>query len=201
MIRFTIYEDSVILDPYMLLVPEITAITDYGKEIDNPDRALEMLKFVFLCSELSDMNPINKTSHKDRPKEAKSMCRGIQKVTKVESELLSKCIDAYVRYNEDSPDRSREEIENKIDELRELLGRTKPEMNPVHDLDGQILKYATNYDKIDGISKTIKNLMEILEAITNTARRLQNTGKVKGDRATSMLESGRLGVKPDILDE
>jgi len=113
--------------------------------------------------------------------------------TKKELELYELAADAYVLVSSNEEERAVEELNRKMEQLRETIRDTKPKiMEQMHPTTG-VTSFVTN---IDIINKAIKELPTILEVkeklIASMKRQSINTRNRGGTKQTSFREKGML---------
>ena len=76
----------------------------------------------------------------------------------------------------------------KIDESRTLLEKTKPEIvRNVNPQTGEV-KFVSNGKIISEFAEQIDQLMSLKLTMKQTAMKIQNTSRVKGDKGSSLIE-------------
>lgn len=204
-ITFTLLNGRLALDPTMSMVKEFTDIIEYGEKKKNPDLGMRMLLYIFHCCDLTNNNPMKDVDY--REKERQAMVRALgplkkTKFTKAEQKLIDAGLDAYNYFNEDALERSANVQQRKIDEITSLLDRTKPFITEVHDIDtGEIDKVVTNQKAIEGFVKQLESLAIGMLKAKETAKKVENVGRVRGDKGSSMIERGVFrdaSVEPNI---
>ncbi len=202
MIRFTILDGKVIIDPTLKMIREFQVILDYGKKKKDPELSNLMLMFVFWCCDLTALNPFRDVRVDRKVDDAtKRIFLGTKrkKFTKVEADMIDAAMDAYNYFNEDALERSALVQQKKIDQINELLDKTKPEVHPVFDEDGAIEKYVSNSAIISQLRKELKEMALGMLAAKETAKKIENTGRVRGNKKSSLIERGLF--VPDHKDD
>ncbi len=191
MLKFTILNGKVIVDPSLLMVKELTDIIEYAKEKKNEDLGNRMLLYVFYCCDLTEQNPLRDIDH--RMKEDQANVRAFKKQKKFlvkEEKLIEAAMDAYNFMNETSLERAGLSYDKKIDEIRTLLDDIQPEVHEVFDDDGNIEKYVSNNAIIASFSKQLGDMAQFKLKAMETAKKIENTGRVRGDKGSSLIERG-----------
>jgi len=190
------------------MISEFTDILDYTKEKDDEDLGMRMLLYVFYCCDLTDNNPLRDVDY--RLKEEQALSRAFpgrkKKFLKKEKEFLDAAIDAYNFFNETALERATLAYDKKIDEIRTLLENTKPEVHAVFEdhlcescvmQGGEELSEVRVVDKYVSNDKIIANFAkQLTEMAVNklkaleTAKKIENTGRVRGDKGSSLIERG-----------
>jgi hypothetical protein len=202
MIRFTILDGKVIVDPTIKMIHEFQVILDYGEKKKDPEIANLMLLFVFWCCDLTALNPFRDVRVSRKVEDAtKRIFLGTKrkKFTKQEADMIDAAMDAYNYFNEDALERSALVQSKKIDQINDLLDNTKPEVHPVFDEDGAIDKYVSNAKIISDLRKELKEMALGMLAAKETAKKIENTGRVRGNKKSSLIERGLF--VPDNKDD
>jgi len=194
MITFTLLGGKLVVDPVMTMIEEFTAIIDYGKKKKPEDLGFRMLLYVFYCCDLTNNNPMKDVDHREKPRQAFSRAFGPinkKKLTNKEEELVGAAMDAYNYFNEDALERSAIVQQKKIDEISDLLSKTKPFITEVHDPEtGEIDKVVTNQAALNGFVKQLETLATGMLKAKETAKKVENVGRVRGDKGSSLIERG-----------
>lgn len=194
MLRFTLINDKVVLDPNIILIQEFKNILDYYKAKKKPEAAFDMLLFVFYCCDLTEANFLRDTDH--RLKKSQAARRVYNKDEKElnfsaeEQQLLDSAIDAYNFFNETALERATLAFDKKIDEIRSLMDEITPNSTSLEDADGQIIKYVSNAGDIEKFSKLLSDLAVYKLKSLETAKKIENTGRVRGNKGSSLIERG-----------
>jgi len=191
MLKFTTFENKVVIDPSVLLVEEFTNIIKHYKS--KTDASNHMLLYVFFCCDLTEQNMFRDIDH--RLKESQALSRAYpgnkkKEFNKKEKELVEAAMDAYNFFNETALERATLSYDQKIDEIRTLLDDTKPEVHPIIDEDGNIDKYVSNDKIIANLSKQLGDLAVYKLKALETAKKIENTGRVRGGKGSSLIERG-----------
>jgi superfamily I DNA and RNA helicase len=130
MLKFTLLNEKVCIDPNIKMIDEFNDILLHGKKVKDDNLAFRMLLYVFYCCDLSDDNLMRDVDYRLKPEQA--MVRAFQgkkkKFTKVEEALIEAAMDAYNFFNETSAERAVLAIDKKIDEARTVLEETDVEI-------------------------------------------------------------------------
>jgi hypothetical protein len=194
MLKFTVNNDNVCIDPNIKIIQEFNNILKHGKSIEDEDHALRMLLYVFYCCDLTEDNVMRDLDF--RMKEEQSMVRAFRnkktEFTKRERELIEAAIDAYNFFNETSAERAILSIDAKIDEARSELDDFKIErVRNVNEGTG-VVTFASNISEMGTLTKQIGEMMTLKVSITNAAKKLENSGRVRGGKGSSLIERGNL---------
>lgn len=192
-ITFTLLQGQLVVDPTLVMVKEFTDILEYGEKKKKPDLGQRMLLYVFYCCDLTSNNPMKDVDY--REKEQQAMVRALGSIkkdsfTKPEKLLIDSAIDAYNYFNEDALERSSNVQQRKIDEIGELLDNTKPFIETVTDDEGNLDKVVTNEKAIAGFVKQLELLAVGMLKAKETAKKVENVGRVRGGKGSSIIERG-----------
>jgi hypothetical protein len=194
MLKFTTLEGKVVPNPSVLLMDEFTDILSYGKKKKNEDLGNRMLIYIFYCCDLTEQNPLRDIDY--RLKEENAFSRAFKKINKKkftveEKKLIDAAIDCYNFFNETALERATLTYDRKMDEIRTLLEATEPEIHPITDIDtGQIDKYVSNNKILADFSKQLNDMAIYKLKAMETAKKIENTGRVRGDKGSSLIERG-----------
>lgn len=207
MLKFTILSGKVVIDPTLLMVKEFTDILDYAKSKE--DLGNRLLLYIFYCCDLTNQNPMRDVDFRLKEEQAMSRALGpIKKTsfTKKEEALISAAMDAYNFFNESALERAGLTYDQKIDEIRSLLEKTKPELHAVYEtctcnmcqenVVDIIEKYVSNDKIIASFAKQLNDLAIFKLKAMETAKKIENTGRVRGDKGSSLIERGVFREEP-----
>jgi len=205
MLKFTVLNEQVLLDPNIIMIDEFKSLYDYGEKIE-ATMGSRFLLYVFYCCDLTPSNPMKDIDY--RVKEAQAMSRAFRNVKKSfpakERVMVDAAIDAYNFFNETSAERAILAMDKKIDEARTVLEETDIEIiKNIKATDGTI-SYASNETILGNLSKRIGDLMTLKIQISNSAKKLENSGRVRGGKGSSLIERGnhiRRGGKKKKIDK
>ena len=193
MLRFTLRDGKVIVDPTLKMIREFQVILDYGEKKKDEEISNLMLLFVFWCCDLTGLNPFKDVRVDKKMEDAsRRIFLGTKrkKFTKAEAGMIDEAMDAYNYFNEDALERSALVQQTKIDQINDLLDNTKPEIHPVFDEDGAIDKYVSNNAVIASFTKQLELLALGMLKAKETAKKIENTGRVRGNKKSSLIERG-----------
>jgi hypothetical protein len=195
MLKFTVLDDKVCVDPNIKLIEEFDNILLYGKKKKNLELSNRMLIYVFYCCDLSEDNPMRDIDFRMKPEQAMSRAFRNEKssFTKEEQNLIDAAIDAYNFFNETSAERAILAIDKKIDEARTTLEGAQVEIIRNTNENTGVTTFASNENIIGNLAKQIGEMMTLKIQLTNAAKKLENTGRVRGGKGSSLIErSARL---------
>lgn len=193
MISFTLLKGKLIIDPQLIMIKEFTDILKYGEK-KKDELGKRLLLYVFYCCDLTNGNPMKDVDY--REKERQAMVRALGPIKKTEfnakeDKLVGAAMDAYNYFNEDALERSAITQQKKIDEVAALLDITEPFIEKVYEEDGVTLdKVVTNQAAIAGFIKQLEMLATGMLRAKETAKKVENVGRVKGNKGSSMIERG-----------
>jgi len=190
MLKFTIANEQVVLDPNIKIIEEFDNILKYGEKMKDKDLANRMLIYVFYCCDLTEDNPMRDIDY--RMKEEQAMIRAFRnkkkKFTKVEQPLIDAAIAAYNFFNETSAERAILAIDKQIDDARVELEEFKFEsVRNVNANTGEV-KFASNEGIRLNLAKQIGEMMTLKIQVTNAAKKLETAGRVRGGKGSSLIE-------------
>jgi hypothetical protein len=205
-LKFTINNGKVVIDPTLLMIKEFTDIIDYAKSKSDEDLGNQLLLYVFSCCDLTDQNPIKDIDYRLKRDQAMSIAfKGKEKkFLKKEEALLDSAIDAYNFYNETAIERATLAYDQKIDEIRSLMEETAPEVHLIYKThmcdscnpdDGinrveEVEKYVSNATDLEKFAKLLNEMATYKLKSMETAKKIENTGRVRGNKGSSMIERG-----------
>ncbi len=99
-------------------------------------------------------------------------------------------MDAYNFFNETSIERAGMTYDQKIDEITEFLSQEKPRLEEVLDEEGMLLRFVSNDKVIGNFAKQISEFTTYKLRAIETAKKIENTGRVRGDKGSSIIERG-----------
>ena len=200
MLKFTVLNGKVVPDPTLLMRPEFQDILDYGEKKNKEELANKMLLYIFHCCDLTEANPISKVDYRMKEEQAMKMAfRKPHKFTVKESALINAGIDAYNFCNESALERATLVYEAKIDEMSTLLDEMVPESHAVYETCfcenctatvNVIEKYVSNDKIIANFMKQLSDAASYKLKAMETAKKIENTGRVRGDKGSSLIERG-----------
>lgn len=196
-LKFTLHQGKVLPDPNTELIEEFQDIIQYGKKKDDTDLSNRMLLYVFWCCDLTDDNPFRDLDYRLKEEQALNRClksyKGNKKTfTKTEMSLIEAAMDAYNFFNENSLERVANAYDRKIDELRSDLDGMRLEIHHVTNPDtGEVIRIVSNEKIIDNIAKQIVDLAGYKLRALEAAKKIENKGRVRGDKGSSLIETGR----------
>jgi hypothetical protein len=195
MLKFTIQNQQVVLDPNILLFEEFINILEYAKK--DKDLGNRMLLYVYYCCDLTSDNPMRDLDYREKPGQA--MSRAFQNKKKdfppAEKKLITAAMEAYNYFNETAGERSMMVLDQKIDEIRTVLEETTPVIIQNFNEASGVTTFASNDKILASFAKQIQDLMVMKIAIAEASKKLENTGRVRGDKKSSILERGNLTRK------
>jgi len=199
MLRFTIVDGfKVVPDATLAMVQEFLDIVEYSKKIKQPDLANRVLLYIFWCCDLTPHNPMRDVDFREKEKQAFNRAFNGTEIKKLEGELkdlVDAGIEAYNYFNETSIERAVIAYDNKIDEIRTALQDTRPEIHTILDENNQVAKYVSNDKIIESYAKQLKDMTNYKLAALETAKKIENTGRVRASKSSSLMERGVLTRK------
>jgi superfamily I DNA and RNA helicase len=201
MLKFTLLNEKVCIDPNIKMIDEFNDILLHGKKVKDDNLAFRMLLYVFYCCDLSDDNLMRDVDYRLKPEQA--MVRAFQgkkkKFTKVEEALIEAAMDAYNFFNETSAERAVLAIDKKIDEARTVLEETDVEIVRNTNASTGAISFVSNESILNNLAKSIGDLMTLKISISNAAKKLETSGRVRGNKGSSLIERGNLVRKSEDI--
>jgi uncharacterized protein YwqG len=166
--------------------------------VSNEDLANRMLLYVFYCCDLTKDNPMRSIDF--RMKEEQAFARSFHgtnktKFTKKEEALINDAIEAYNYFNEDSAERAIIAIDKKIDEARTKLADEEVEIIRNVNENTGVVSFTSNEAILGNIAKQIGDFMSLKIQISNAAKKIENSGRVRGNKGSSLAERGNSLVR------
>ena len=196
MLKFTVLDGKVVVDPNITLFEEFQNIFKYtGNKVNSADLANRMLLYVFYCCDLTEDNPMQNVDFRMKEEEAFKRAfqgTGKKRFTKKEEELVWSAMEAYNFFNETSAERAILAIDKKIDEARTKLEEEEVEIIRNVNENTGVVSFASNENILGSIAKQIGELMTLKIQITNAAKKMENSGRVRGGKGSSIAERGSL---------
>lgn len=192
MLKFTLSGETVLVDKATVIIDEFAQILKYGRKIKKPDFGNKMLLYIYFCCDMSEENFMKDLDYRQKPSQAKLRCFKDKdyKFNKEEQELIDKGIDAYNYFNETASDRAELTLDKKIDEARTKLEETEIEIVRNVNPTTSVITFASNENIISNIAKQIDDLMNLKLKIRQTGTKISNTGRVRADKGSTLIERG-----------
>lgn len=204
MLKFTVFQHQVVMDTSVLLIKEFTDILEYcKKKPDGEKLGNQFLLYIYYCCDLQQDNPLRDIDY--RMKEVQANKRAFNSAelkvfTPKEQTLVDAAIDAYNFFNETALERASLTFDKKIDEVRTLLESMRPESHAVYktcvcanclneEVD-VIDKYVSNAADLEKFAAQLNNLATYKLRALETAKKIENTGRVRGSKGSSLIERG-----------
>lgn len=199
MLKFTVHNSKVCIDPNIILIEEFNNILAYGEKKKSEDLGNRMLIYVYYCCDLSEDNIMRDLDYRMKPEQA--MVRAFSgkkdKFTEQEQKLIDAAIDAYNFFNETSAERAVLAIDKKIDEARTKLEEEEIEIiRNVNESTG-VVSFASNETILSKLAENIGKLMTLKISVMNAAKKMENSGRVRGNKGSSLIERGSLVRRRD----
>jgi hypothetical protein len=203
MLKFTVHNQKVCIDPSIVLLEEFSDILAYGKKKKDEDLGNRMLLYIFFCCDLTEDNFMRDIDFRQKPEQAlmRAFAGRKDKFTEQEQDLIDAGIAAYNFFNETSAERAVLAIDKKIDEARTVLENETIEIIRTTNENTGEVKFVTNETILSKLAENIGKLMTLKISVMNAAKKMENTGRVRGGKGSSLLERGGLIQRPDEDDE
>jgi len=182
MIKWEIVNKDLVITPSSLLVPVFKQLYD----ID-----LDLLKYVYLTCDISEENPLRSSKGEDREKRALEM--SIKELPKdlAIRVLLVNAKERYTEYNKTSADRFLSTIDDKLDEIRDVLENTKVEIKEGTDKNGNTV-WNTNASIITTMMEKVDSIQAKRESIEKRSIKESAKAKSKGNQERSAFTKGSI---------
>jgi hypothetical protein len=203
MLKFTVHNHKVCVDSSIVLLEEFSNIVAYGKKKKDEDLGNRMLIYIFFCCDLTDENFMRDIDFRQKPEQAlmRAFAGKKSKFTDEEQDLIDAGIAAYNFFNETSAERAVLAIDKKIDEARTVLETTDIEIVRNQNETNGTVTFASNETILSKLAENIGKLMTLKISVMNAAKKMENTGRVRGGKGSSLLERGGLIQRPDGEDD
>jgi len=158
-----------------------------------------MLIYVYYCCDLSEDNIMRDLDYRMKPEQAmvRAFAGKKDKFTAEEQKLIDAAIDAYNFFNETSAERAVLAIDKKIDEARTKLEEEEIEIiRNVNESTG-VVSFASNETILSKLAENIGKLMTLKISVMNAAKKMENSGRVRGNKGSSLIERGSLVRRRD----
>jgi hypothetical protein len=161
-------------------------------------RGMDMLLHIFYCCELSNDNPYVNVDFLIKEKSSAARVFGKGNVfTQEEIADIHTGFNTYNFFNETAVERGGNTFDDKIDEIRSLLAKTKPVIHTVFDADGAIEKFVSNDKILDSFAAQINKYATYKLAAIKTASQIQGAGRIRGGKSSSAIEAGLFNEEDD----
>jgi len=194
-IKLDFKDDRLIVNVNFLQIEEFVDVKEhYGKKKDKLDKFFLCIYFMFSLDEENAFRDLDGSMKKEQIIYRIWKSRDANPpFDKKEKELYEKAADAYILHSSTEEERAVEELNRKMEQLRNTIKETTPKiMEQMHPTTG-VTSFVTN---IDIINKAIKELPTILEVkeklIASMKRQSINTRNRGGTKQTSFREKGLL---------
>lgn len=182
MVKWEIVNKDLVVTPSSLLVPEFMAL--HKKDIN-------LLKYVYLVCDITEENPLRSSKGEDRERRALEM--SIKELPKdaATKSLVQKAKDLYTELNKTSADRFLSTIDDKLDEIRDVLESTKVEVEKGLDKNGNTV-WNTNASIITTMMEKVDSIQAKRESIEKRSIKESSKLKAKGNHERSALMRGEI---------
>jgi glutathionyl-hydroquinone reductase len=195
-IKLNFKDDRIIVDVNFLQLEEFIAIKNFygAKKKDKMDKLFLYIYYMFSLDEENSFRDLDGKMKKEQVIYRVWKLRDADPpFTEKEKELYNAAADAYVLVSSTEEERAVEELNRKMEQLRETIRDTKPKIMEQINPNTGVTSFVTN---IDIINKAIKELPTILEVkeklIASMKRQSINTRNRGGTKQTSFREKGML---------
>jgi hypothetical protein len=182
---------TVVLDPNIILLEEFSNIIMYGKKKKDEELSNKMLLYIYYCCDLTEENTMRDLDFRIKEGQALSRALGSSKkktFNATEKKLIDAGLDAYNFFNETALERVAQSYDKKIDTLRTEFDNIKFVSHEVTDDDHQVIRIVSNEKIIANLGKQIVELADYKLRAMEAARKMENKGRVRGDKGSSAIE-------------
>ncbi len=193
MIKFKINKDSmnIEIDESLFHIKDIKAIYDYDSS-KNKVWAKTVYLYIWYGYDLNPNNPMVDVDIKERDTRAieESFGKKGAKFSVKEQEIVNKAINAYVYYSSTSEERALNQFNKMIDEQLEFIDSLE-QFKVTKDANGEELR-EINEEYGKQLQITLMNIDKISKQKKMMKDKILNgeSGKVRGDKDSSMIEKG-----------
>jgi hypothetical protein len=195
-IKLNFKEDRIIIDVNFLQLEDFVAIKEYygPKKKSKTDKMFLYIYYMFSLSEENAFRDLDGRMKKEQVIYRIWKSRDAEPpFDKKELSLFNKAADAFILHSSTEEERAVEELNRKMEQLRETIRDTAPKIVEQINPSTGVTSFVTN---IDIINKAIKELPTILEVkeklIASMKRQSINTRNRGGTKQTSFREKGML---------
>ena len=196
MISFTFKDNRLQIDHIFMMVPEFVAIWKSDKK-DRKPKANQILLYLYLMSDLSDECPTKNLDQATKDSQCRFMAFGAKdrEFSEQEWKLINPGLDAYVLLNQTSEERLFPIYDEKIDQLRDVLKDTTPQIiENVNDKTG-VTSFTTNVAIINAALKEIANLVKAKQDLRQAVLAGYSSGHVRGQVRLSPRDKKKLTLR------
>lgn len=196
MIKFTMKEGRLQMEHTFLMVPEFVDIWEWDKTKDKK-KAHKLLFYVYLMCDLNEECPTKDLNLSNKDQQCRFLVfkdKGYQ-FKDDELVLVSKAIEAYILLNEIPEERMLRTYDEKMDQLRELLGDTLPVIRENTNENTGMINFTTNVDIINKALKEVSNLVKAKHDLREAVLAGRGAGHVRGKVKLSPRDKRKLTIR------
>lgn len=194
MIQFGVQNLKLFVDAPLLMVPAFRALLEDDSSPDKANGTADLL-YVYLLSDYGMLNPLRDLDYNEKESSALRYAYADGKLPTNEKrlELIENARSVYRHLNETSERRLSAVIDKQIDQLRELLDQTKPEIIVQKNAKGETEGFVSNIKLIQEAIREVEKMVKAKVSIEQNL--LASNTRAKANQQRSPLETGQIGYK------
>ena len=189
MVRFTIVNNKVVLDPNIVL---LKGLSDLYQEPRGP-------KFLQVIYYLHSRNQDNPFRDLDQVTIETNVLQAVfnkptwetLKMTAKEKKLYESAEDVFLKHNTTPESRLERAIDKKLDEVSKMLNDITPTIEETVTRSGEV-KFSTNLTIMLNLFTKVETIMKSKTVLQNVILKQETAGKIRGGGTTSFREMGLL---------
>jgi len=196
-IRLDFKDDKLIIDVNFIMIDEFMKVKKYYNKSKQKVALDKAFLYIFFMYSLDEKNVFRDTD--SRVKKEQVIYRVWKKkleeppVTKEEMKLIEDAAEAYIFFSTTEEERTIEEIDRKMEQIRYTIKNTKPKIMEQTNPNTGITSFVSNVDIINKAIKELPTLLEVKEKLIASMKRQSMSLRNKGGRTrTSFRERGLL---------
>lgn len=200
-IRFDVEDGALLVRPSDLVHREFRALYEADKS-KSKEKATQHLLFVYcFCDMESDYFENDDAEKLQNCKDNCYQDPHYEWDAKTRP-LIEAAIAKYELLNENAPKRGLASIQKKIDQFRRILDATEPSLEEqvIFENGKKVKEIKPNYEAIADVVKAIDSFEVAYEKMEARIAKVPEGRKNRAGASESLLESGRLGPKPNKAD-
>jgi hypothetical protein len=196
MVRFNFRKEKIVVDATFYMFDEFVQLWEWDKSKDKA-KANKLLYFIFLLCDLTETNSLKDIPAEKREVEAlyRVFKSRTHSFTTKELSLLTPAIECYIENNEMPEERILMAFDEKADELRDLLERTKFET--IENKSDGVSTFSSNSEIITKGLKELDIVKKLKASVVSAIKKDAMSQKVRGQQQLSPLSKGVIEL-PDF---
>ena len=197
MLTFKFRKEKLIHSPEIYLIPEFTDIMAEDTSTTKT-KSNRMFLYIFYMCDLTEDNPRRDDGdlkHENSYKVAFQRNNMKIRLTNADKELLTKGMNAYIKYNETAEERLLPTFDEKAEQLRHELDSHAPEA--AENISDGVQYYVSNASLITKGLSELSQIKKKREIIVSAIRRESMVLKVRGKMKLSPLSKGDIALFKD----